>query len=102
MTAAKATKKGQPWSSEEVQFLKDNYGSKTVKEISLELKRGYGGVSYKVQQLGLNQLLRITKTEQPKPTVSAADRARNGRAIRAEDIPSLPVPTKKPWWKFWA
>lgn len=87
------SKAGKPWDSLEENFLRENYKEMTITEMAKQLKRPYGGVSWKLNQLGL------------KKTYDAATRAKEGRLIRVVEttsaVPHSPEPVKKPWWKFW-
>lgn len=92
---------GQPWTAREIKYVQDNYQSMTTKQIAAKLGRGYGGVAYKIQQMGLRKEPTYGQLQNAKKhkVVDAKKRASNGRAFTSQPEP-VAAP-KKPWWKFW-
>jgi len=87
------------WTKREEAYVRNNYKKLTTKAMAEKLGRPYGGVTWKIQQLGLPKEL-----NNPKVTVSVSKPRGTTYKVPVRTTTSrVPVVVpKKPWWKFWA
>lgn len=86
----------RPWSADDEEFLRSNWGTMKVKELAVALNRPAPSIYNKAYQLGLANPKRRTEDQQSEPPAPAAPASEQETPTQSCEIEAVPEPKVRP------